>query len=114
MLLAETAIVGESYLLGTDCRAEAIEKAREGSYDESLTRNVPQEYCKRYVERCSGRWRVSAAVRRALRWRVVNLLGDLGMGLWDVILFRNTGLYLRPEVVEPLWPQLGRALRPGG
>ncbi len=47
------------------------------------------------MERRDGLWRVSAAIRHALRWRVVDLLGDLGMGLWDEWHCRLRALRLR-------------------
>src|SRR5262249_12670256 len=35
-------------------------------------------------------------------------------GAWDVILFRNTAMYLRPDVADGVWEELERSLRLGG
>jgi chemotaxis protein methyltransferase CheR/two-component system CheB/CheR fusion protein len=35
-------------------------------------------------------------------------------GVWDVVLCRNTTMYMRTEAVNPLWEKLEMLLRPGG
>jgi chemotaxis methyl-accepting protein methylase len=114
MILAERKILSGSYLLGTDCRPDAIAEARAGQYDAAVLREVPRRLRERHFERQGNRWVVALPIRQHLRWRVGNVLGDLEMGLWDVIMFRNTAMYLRPEAAAAVWPRLEAALRPGG
>jgi chemotaxis methyl-accepting protein methylase len=114
MMLADRGILADSYLLGTDCRTDAIERARNAVFDTSLTRHVPAELLTRYFERNGNCLQITAELRQALRWRVSSILREIESGLWDVIFFRNTALYLRPEAVLSVWPKLEAALRPGG
>jgi chemotaxis methyl-accepting protein methylase len=114
MILAEQQILSGSYLLGTDCRPDAISDARAGCYDEAALRQVPRHLRDRHFERHGGRWVVKLPLRQHLRWRTGNVLAGLEMGVWDVIMFRNTAMYLRPEAAAAVWPRLEAALRPGG
>ena len=56
----------------------------------------------------------SRLARSALRWRVADLLRAPEAGTWDVILCRNTTMYLRAEVAAGLWQKFEALLRPGG
>jgi chemotaxis methyl-accepting protein methylase len=114
MLLAERGVLSGSYLLGMDCRSDAIAQAQAGHFEAAAQRQVPSDLRDLYLERHEGQCVVVKSIRQQLRWRVGNILGGLEMGLWDIILFRNTVMYMRPEAAAGLWPALETALRPGG
>jgi len=114
MLLAELNLLEQSYLLGTDCRVEAIDHARLGAFELSAGRQIPAELGNKYLERNGKCLRISELLRRSVRWRVSSIVAECEPGIWDMILFRNTALYLRPEVVLPLWSKLECALKTGG
>src|SRR5262245_11751858 len=90
ILLAELNLLDHSYLLGSDCRAEGIERAREGCFDSLELRNVPQDLLRRHFERHETRWRISSRIRSSVRWRVADILKSREPGVWDLIFFRNT------------------------
>jgi chemotaxis methyl-accepting protein methylase len=115
MILAELDLLGHSYLLGVDCRSEAIARARAGCFDASALREVPGALRLRwFTEQALGVWQVCPALRAALRWRTADVLTAAEPGLWDVILCRNTAMYLRTEPAQALWERLAQALWPGG
>ena len=114
MLVAEAGLLGEAYLLGTDCRPDALRTARAGRYDTAAIRGIPDGLRRRYCEFRDGAWEVDPALRRAVRWRVGDVLTTPDPGGWDAILFRNTAMYMRPEATYPLWIRFEQALRPGG
>lgn len=114
IMIAQLGILEKSYLLGTDCRADAIEQAREGCYSASAMREIPLEFRDPHFERNEKCGRLSLDLRKSIRWRVSSILNNFEPGLWDIIFFRNTALYLRPEVLQLLWPKLEGVLRPGG
>lgn len=114
MIVANEGRLADSYLLGTDCRGDAIERARTGVYDAALTQHVPANLKTQYLERNGSCFVVTPSLRQAVRWRVSSILNEFESGLWDVIFFRNTALYLHPDAVFSLWPKLEAALRPGG
>jgi chemotaxis protein methyltransferase CheR len=114
LLLAEAGLLDNVYLLGTDCRPDAIDRARQALYDEATTRTVPQPLLERYFECVGTRRQVVPAIRRQLRWAVTDVLKGIEPGAWDVILFRNTAMYCGIERLAELWSRLETSLRPGG
>ena len=114
ILLAERGLLTQSYLLGTDCRSEAIEHARRGVYDEAGVRGVPELFLRRYFEEQDNGWALSPRIRGEARWGVSDILKGIEPGAWDIILFRNTSMYFRSEALAELWPRIESSLRPGG
>jgi chemotaxis protein methyltransferase CheR len=114
MLFAERGWLSASYLVGTDCRPDVIAQARAGVYEPAVCRHLPPALAERYLPSEGDRRRVVAPLRRALRWRVADVLQTQEPGIWDLILCRNTTMYFRPEASAPLWPKFEALLRPGG
>ena len=120
MLLSELKMLENAHLLGTDCRAEAVRRARAGEFETRALRDVPREWVDRYFEPSSPGVRepdtrqVCETLRRRAQWRRADVTRLCEPGSWDLILCRNLAMYLRPEVTGRLWVQLEWALRPGG
>lgn len=114
MILDDLGLLKDSYLLGTDCRSDALEQARDGVYDLSQTRWVPEPFVDKYFERNEKCMKVSASLRQSIRWRVASVLDQPEAGTWDLVLFRNTAIYLRAESVRAIWSNLESIIRPGG
>ena len=114
ILLAELGLLDGCYLLGTDCRSEAIQRARDGYYDATAIRHVPQAWVAKYFHRQTDRWRMVSALRTAVQWRTADVTRVQEPGVWDLILCRNMAMYLRPEASGRLWETFETALRPGG
>jgi chemotaxis methyl-accepting protein methylase len=114
ILLAELGLLDGCYLLGTDCRSEAILRARDGYYDDAAIRHVPQAWVEKYFHRQTDRWRIVSSLRTAVQWRTADVTRVQEPGFWDLILCRNMAMYLRPEASGRLWDLFERALRPGG
>jgi chemotaxis protein methyltransferase CheR len=114
MLVDERGWLAKSYLLGTDCRESALRAAKTANFDPSAVKQVAPDRLARYFEANQGRWQLCRKLRQSVRWRQANLLASLEPGLWDLIMFRNTAIYLRGETTDRLWQQIEGALRPGG
>lgn len=105
-------------VLGTDLRAEALERARAGLYGDWSFRGVPPAVRRRWFEPASdGRLQVRQALRRCTRFEQANLVG--GLGAWqgagfDLILCRNTLMYFAPERAARAASHLRGCLREGG
>jgi chemotaxis methyl-accepting protein methylase len=115
MLLAELGWLNRADLLGTDCRPDAVRRAGDGVYDACETRSVPDDLLRRYFTSAHepNCWRIDPRLRTVVRWRSGNVLKVLEPGAWDLVLCRNLGMYLEPEVAGNLWAGLHRALGPG-
>lgn len=114
MLLAESGGLHRATLLGTDCRAEAIARAREGCYDPASVRNLPQPYLGRYLTFSAAGWHVHAYLRTVIQWRTGNVMRTPEPGTWDLILCRNLAIYMQTAATRRLWAQVEQSLRPGG
>jgi chemotaxis methyl-accepting protein methylase len=114
ILLAEMGLLSTSYVLGTDCRTDALERARLGVFDGLSLKHVPAEWLRRYFCSHGAGWQVKPELRHAVRWRTGDILQAQEPGAWDIILFRNTAMYFRAEAAAPLWERFETALRPGG
>jgi len=114
ILLEEMGWLGRCHLLGTDCRPDAIGRAREGYYEHSALKGLSPQRIGRHFVYEQARWRVAPALRAAVQWRCGNVLQIQEPGCWDMILCRNMVMYLRPESADGLWDCFERSLRPGG
>ena len=71
ILLAEAGLLAGSFLLGTDCRTEAI---RAGPLRRSMTPRRARPAIREQVLRAGGQsWRVIEPLRRQVRWEVADL-----------------------------------------
>ena len=114
VLLAEAGALDRSRLLGTDCRAGAIERAREARYHAGAFDAAPAELRHKYFREDAG-WIVpDEALRRAVAWEVGDILRGRPAHSLDLVLCRNVAIYLEPAAGNELWAGLVHALRPGG
>ena len=114
LLLAQRGALRRATMLGTDCRADALARAREGAYEPNAVRHVPAPLLRRYLKFDGARWRVDPYLVAAAQWRNGNVLNTSEPGGWDLILCRNMGIYMQPHAAARLWARLVQSLRPGG
>lgn len=114
ILLAERGAVHCAELLGTDCRTEALARARVGAYDPAAVRNVSPLLLGRYFT-CEGPdWRLHPYLRATAQWRCGNVMTTPEPGAWDLLLCRNMAIYLHAAAATRMWRALQDCLRPGG
>lgn len=114
MLLAERGAIQRCAMLGTDCRLDAIARARAGCYDAVALKAVPGAFLRRYFKADNGRWQIHPFLRASAHWRYGDAIHTTEPGAWDLILCRNMAIYLQPSAAGRLWARLGKGLRPGG
>ncbi|MGA2034173.1 MAG: protein-glutamate O-methyltransferase CheR [Thermoguttaceae bacterium] len=114
ILLREAGLLETSYLLGTDCRGDAIDRAKLGFYDATMLKLVPAATRDKYFEPVGPHWRPVEALRRQVHWKAADLLAGVEDGPWDIIFWRNAAIYLKPCRAETIWRQLASVLAPGG
>jgi chemotaxis methyl-accepting protein methylase len=114
ILLSEAGLLERSYLLGSDCREDAIERARLGLYDGAAMKLVERARRDKYFEPAEGRWRPIEALRRQVQWKTADLLAGVERGPWDIILWRNAAMYLKSRPAEMIWRRLASILAPQG
>jgi chemotaxis protein methyltransferase CheR len=114
ILLAQAGLLERSYLLGTDCRHDAIERAQNAIYDSIQLRNIKLPDQSIYFIRAGGHYRPVESLRRNIQWRVANIAQGIEEGPWDLILWRNMAIYLTAKAAEPIWHSLAEALSSEG
>ncbi len=107
-------LLERSFLMGTDCRSAAIEQARSGWFCADDVEPLAPALRERWFVRRGNGWEVADRLRRGLHWRVSDILRAHEAGVWDIILFRNTSMYMHAEATDSLWERLESTLRPGG
>lgn len=114
MLLARAGRLADCELLGTDCRADAIEEARRGVFRGEELARMEQEWREVFFEITGEIGTIDPLLRQATRWKVGNLFGAMERGPWHLILWRNMAIYLENERAEEIWTRLFDQLAPGG
>ncbi len=113
MILADMGALEHCHLLGTDCRADAIKRARLGRFDATAMHTLPTQY-ERYAVEDSAGGVIVPKIRHSVHWRVSDVLTLQEPGVWDMILCRNMAMYLSGGAAAGLWERLAASLRPGG
>jgi chemotaxis methyl-accepting protein methylase len=114
MLLGEREGLQRSMMLGTDCRPDALARAKEGRYDAAFLRQVPGRFLDEYFHVDGPHWQIHPYLRSMIQWRVGNILGAPEPGGWDLVLCRNIAIYLDSAASAALGDRISKCLRPGG
>ncbi len=103
-------------ILATDINAEVIERAKEGLYNDfEVQRGLPASMLARHFRREGENWRLFFAIRRAVQFRVFNLLDSYaGFGQFDVIFCRNVLIYFDQATKDDVLQRLSACLARDG
>jgi two-component system CheB/CheR fusion protein len=118
MLLCE-ALGEEAYrervkIYATDIDEEALGVARQATYAAREVDNVPPELLERYFEDSRGRFAFRPDLRRALIFGINNLVHDAPISRLDLLVCRNTLMYLNAETQGRILRHFHFALRETG
>jgi chemotaxis protein methyltransferase CheR len=115
MLFASHGVSTRSRFLGTDCRAAAIETARQGNYSASAHHAIPSYLADRYLLQRKHSVSIHPELASRMEWEWADALAFReNDSQWDMILCRNLAIYLEPEITTRLWQELVSQLLPGG
>ena len=101
-------------IYATDVDEDALNYARHASYTEREINGLPQFYRDRYFDRAGDRYVVSPDIRRGVIFGRNDLTRDAPISRIDILLCRNTLMYLNHETQSRVISRLGFALRPNG
>lgn len=105
----------DTLILATDIDPRILEKAEAGVYSDQQIAGIPESYRARFLLHTQDGHQVSAAVKRMVRFRELNLLGEWPMRTrFDVIFCRNVVIYFDAATQDSLWPRFDAALQPTG
>ncbi|USI73099.1 CheR family methyltransferase [Sphingomonas morindae] len=103
-------------ILATDLSPEVIVRARAGLYSQmEVQRGLPiRQMMRRFDARPGDSWQANEALRRAVTFRVHNVLEPPPAGPFDIILCRNVLLYFSADVRRLVFDRLASAIAPDG
>jgi len=101
-------------IYATDLDEDALDYARQASYTERELRGLPDGYRERYFEQVGSRWQLSADLRRSVIFGRNDVTQDAPISRVDILLCRNTLMYLNAETQSRVVSRLGFALRGQG
>jgi len=118
MLLAEAlgpdAFRQRVKIYATDIDEEALIEARTASYDARAVESVPQDLLARYFEQVNSRYLFQKDLRRAVIFGRNDLVKDAPISRVDLLVCRNTLMYLNAETQRNVLGRLHFALGPQG
>jgi two-component system CheB/CheR fusion protein len=101
-------------IYATDVDEDALNYARQASYTERETRGLPESYRERYFDLANGRYVFTPDLRRSVIFGRNDLTSDAPISRIDILLCRNTLMYLNAETQTRVVSRLGFALRQDG
>lgn len=114
ILLAEAGVLADSLLIGVDCRADAIRRAREGVYGAEDMSGITAARRDRFFQTTAAHWAVRPELKERIEWRVEDLITFDAGEVCDLILFRNVAIYFNEPHSSDVWMRLCDQLAPGG
>jgi chemotaxis protein methyltransferase CheR len=105
-------------IVASDIDTRVLARARAGLYDARAVQHLPPALLAAHFTRAGEAWRISDALRAAIRFTTANLSDPAEMrrhrGLYDVIFCRNLLIYFDDVSRRGAAETLYEALRPGG
>jgi len=99
-------------LFGTDLSQLGIEKARAGTYPESIAADVSSERLRRFFVKVEAGYRIAKTIRDMCVFARQNLLQDPPFSRIDIISCRNVLIYFGPVLQKRVMPIFHYALKP--
>ncbi len=101
-------------IYATDADEDALSQARQGSYLEAQIQGLPEELRSRYFEKVGERWVFRTDLRRSLIFGRHDLVQDAAISRLDLLICRNTLMYLNAETQAKVLARFHFALNRGG
>ena len=98
----------------TDIDAEAIERARAGTYPESIAADVTPERLERFFTKDGETYRVAKAIRDCVVFAKQDVTKDPPFSRVDLISCRNLLIYMDSELQRRIMPLFHYAINPDG
>jgi two-component system, chemotaxis family, CheB/CheR fusion protein len=101
-------------IYATDVDEDALTEARAASYDAKAVESVPPDMLERYFENVNGRYVIHKDLRRAVIFGRNDLVRDAPISRVDLLVCRNTLMYMNAETQRNVLSRLHFALAAHG
>ncbi|WP_432978830.1 CheR family methyltransferase [Dactylosporangium sp. CA-233914] len=117
MVLQDNLPPGWTYdIVGTDISTEMLTRAEAGQYTQlEVNRGLPAPLLVKHFERNGAHWKVTAALRKSVSFRRLNLAAPFPpMGPFDIVFIRNVLIYFDVQTKRSVLQRVAGTLRPDG
>ena len=101
-------------IFATDIDPDAVSKARQGLFPESIVEQVSPERLNRFFVKEAVGYRITKEIREMVIFAQHNLIMDPPFTKLDLLSCRNLLIYFTPELQKKLLPLFYYSLNPGG
>ena len=101
-------------IFATDIDKQAIEKARQAAFPESIIQDIPDEFIDKYFSKEQNYYTVNNAIRDMIVFAEQSIIKDPPFSKVDLISCRNVMIYLNGEMHEKLFQMFHYALNNNG
>lgn len=101
-------------IFATDLDADAIDKARAGTFNENIATDVSAERLERFFIKTDSGYQIAKTIREMVIFAPQNCIMDPPFTKLDLLSCRNMLIYLAPELQRKLMPLFHYSINPGG
>ena len=101
-------------IYATDVDEEALTAARRGAFTEQEVKDIPAEIRDRYFEHAGGEYSFKKELRRSIIFGRHDLIQDAPISRIDLVITRNTLMYMNADAQTGVLSRLHYALNTGG
>jgi two-component system CheB/CheR fusion protein len=101
-------------IFATDIDKDAIDKARQGEYPESIAADVSPERLQHFFVKKESTYKIKQEIRETVIYAVQNLISDPPFSRLDLISCRNVLIYLDTDLQKQILPLFHFTLNPNG
>lgn len=101
-------------IFATDLDPEAIIRARQSVYPESISAGISPERLQRFFVKEDGKYRISKEIRESVVFAQQDVVMDPPFTKLDILICRNLLIYLEAQLQKKLLPLFHYSLKPGG
>ena len=112
--LGEAAFKERVKIYATDIDEEALTAARRGSYTDQQVKDIPEELRERYFEHAGSEYSFKKELRRSIIFGRHDLIQDAPISRIDLLITRNTLMYMNADAQTRVLSRLHYALNGGG
>jgi two-component system CheB/CheR fusion protein len=111
-MLSELRIEVPIQIYGTDLSESAIQRARSGTYKETISAEISEVRLQRFFHKVPGGYQISKSIRDMCVFARQNVFSDPPFSRMDLISCRNVLIYLSPVLQKKVIPIFHYALKP--
>ncbi len=114
MLLSKFMPLNKIKIIATDIDQEAINKAKNGVYQEKSLKNLPKSFIDDYFTSKDGIYQIKDEIKQRVEFKKHNLLKDKYFDGCDLIVCRNVLIYFTEEAKSEIYKNFSKSLNDEG